>query len=192
VTEPPGANAFIDALTQELGKKTGVCWLRYAPATGSGHRPSTGSGHRGAEHAAWHVWLDDALYVVSGGNEQRLPGIADVETVEVIMRSKESGGRLLTWVGEASVVRPGEPLWEPVTAALVAGRLNLDDPATAASEWAESSVVTRIAPTDQPVELPGSISEDAHRAIPPQTPATTRGPLPRVLHRRVRRRPRLS
>ncbi len=184
MTEPPDADAFTAALTQELAKKTGVCWLRYDS--------STGSGHRGAEHAAWHVWHDDALYVVSGGNEQPLPGIAAAPTVEVIMRSKESGGRLLTWVGDASVVRPGDELWEPVTTALVAGRLNLDDLATAAAGWAEHSVVTRIVPTDQLVESPESIDDEAHRAMPAPTPATTRGALPRVLHRRVKRRPRLS
>lgn len=184
VTEPRAGDAFTAALTAELGKKTGVCWLRYGDPAGS-ERLS-------AEHAAWHVWQDGALYVVSGGNEQPLPGIADVQTVEVIMRSKDSGGRLLTWVGEASVVRPGDELWEPVTTALVAGRLNLDDLTTAAAEWAESSVVTRITPTDRLVESPASVSDEAHRATPLPTPATTRGALPRVLHRRVKRRPKLS
>lgn len=175
MTEPVDG-PFLAALTQELGKKTGVCWLRYD----------------GQEHAAWHIWLDDALYVVSGGSEQPLPGIEDAERVEVVMRSKENGGRLLTWVGAASVVHPTDELWEPVTAALVADRLNLDDLATAAAEWAEHSVVTRIAPTDAVVETPGSLSADAHRAEPRPTKATTRGALPRVLHRRVKRRPKLS
>ena len=85
------------------------------------------------------------------------------------MRSKDNGGRLLTWVGTASVVPPGSEHWEPVTTALVAGRLNLADLATAADTWARTSVVRRIV-----------------------TPATTRGRLPRVLHRRVKRRPKLS
>ncbi len=163
------------ALTQELGKKTGVCWLRYD----------------GADHAAWHVWLD-ALYVVSGGDEQHLPGIEHAETVEVVMRSKENGGRLLTWVGRACVVRPDDGLWEPATEALVAGRLNLTDPGAAPAEWADRSVLTRITPTGRPTEAPGSLSTDAHLAVPKVTPATTRGPLPKVLHRRAGRGPRLS
>jgi hypothetical protein len=37
-----------------------------------------------------------------------------------------------------------------------------------------------------------ALSDDAHAAAPRPTPATTRGRLPAVLHRRVRRRPRLS
>lgn len=164
------------ALVAELAKKTGVSWLRHDQRT----------------HAVWHVWHDDALCLVSGGDEQPLPDIEDGARVEVVLRSKDNGGRLVTWVGTASVVRPGSAEWEPVTAALVAGRLNLADLATAADGWAASSVVRRIVPTGELVEAPGSLSDDAHRATPLPTPATTRGPLPRVLHRRVKRRPKLS
>lgn len=164
------------ALVAELGRKTSVCWLRYD----------------GRTHAAWHVWLDDALCLVSGGAEQPLPGLEDAGRVEVTMRSKDDGGRLVTWVGAVEVVRPSDELWEPVTTALVAGRLNLADLATAAGEWSERSVVTRLVPTGDLVERPGALSDDAHLAAPRPTPATTRRGLPRVLHRRARRRPDLS
>lgn len=164
------------ALIAELAKRTGVCWLRYD----------------GGTHAAWHVWVSDALFVVSGGDEQPLPGIDQQTRIEVVMRSKENGGRLLTWVGSVSVVLPGEESWEPATTALVAGRLNLRDPAAAPDEWARHSVVTRIVPTGEVLERPGALDEDPHLAPPVPTPATTRGPLPRVLHRRGTRRPKLS
>lgn len=164
------------ALIAELAKKTGVCWLRYD----------------GGTHAAWHVWVSDALFLVSGGDEQPLPAIEDQDRVEVVMRSKENGGRLLTWVGSASVVLPSDELWEPATAALVAGRLNLDDPASTPELWAQRCVVTRVAPIGEVVERPGELSDDAHLAAPAATPATTRGRLPRVLHRRGTRRPKLS
>lgn len=175
--DQPGSDpAFTSALIAELGKKTAVCWLRYD----------------GQVHAVWHVWLDDALCLVSGGDEQPLPGIEETPVVEVTMRSKESGGRLLTWVGEVSVVRPSDELWEPVTTALVAGRLNLADLAKAAGEWAERSVVVRVVPTGELAEAPGDLSSDAHLATPKPTTATTRRGLPRVLHRRSKRRPKLS
>jgi hypothetical protein len=177
VTEQP-SSAFTAALIAELAKKTGVSWLRY------GSSPSG--------HAVWHLWYDDALYVVSGGPEQHLPGIQQAERVEVMMRSKDNGGRLLTWVGQRSVVLPEDELWAPVTAALAADRLNLDDLATAAHTWAQSSVVSRIVPTGEVLEAPGSLSDDAHLAAPRPTPAATRGELPRVLHRRVKRHPKLS
>ena len=179
MTQSDALPELTPALVAELGKKTAVSWLRYGAEAGPAH-------------AAWHVWLDDALYVVSGGTEQPLPGIERATRVEVTMRSKENGGRLITWVADASRLTPVDELWEPATAALVAGRLNLPDLATAAAGWAESSVVTRLAPNGDVVESPGDLSDVHHRAVPPETAATTRGPLPKVLHRRVRRRPKLS
>jgi hypothetical protein len=176
-------DAFTTALIAELGKKTGVCWLRYAERSGE-TSPRT--------RAAWHVWHDDALHLVAGGGEQPLPGIANAERVEVVMRSKENGGRLVTWAGRVSVVRPTDAAWEEVTTALVPGRLNLPDLSTVKQRWAERSVVVRVDPTGDLVEEPGALSDDAHLAPPAATPATTRGALPRVLHRRQRRRPDLS
>jgi hypothetical protein len=175
-------DTFTTALIAELGKKTGVCWLRYAGPEDSAPRT----------RAAWHIWYDDALHLVAGGNEQPLPGIADADRVEVIMRSKENGGRLVTWVGSVSVVRPTDEAWEDVTTALVSDRLNLDDLNTVKPEWAADSVVVRIDPTGELLEQPGSLSDEAHSAPPPATDATTRGALPRVLHRRQRRRRDLS
>ncbi len=172
----PADPAFVGALIAELGKKTGVSWLRY-------------DGH---VHAAWHVWLDDALCLVAGGDEQQLPGIDDAERVEVTMRSKENGGRLVTWVGQPAVVHPDSELWQPVTGALVSERLNLPDLSTAAAQWADRSVVVRIVPTGELLEAPGDLSDDAHLAPPQETSATTRRGLPRILHRRMKHRPRLS
>ena len=183
MTEPD----LVPALIAELGKKTGVSWLTYA----------TGYDDTKHTHAAWHVWVETeehggALYVVAGGDEQHLPGRERADRVEVTMRSKENGGRLVTWVAEPSRVTPDDPAWDTVTAALAAGRLNLDDLTTAARKWAQSSVITRLKPTGETVEQPGELSADDHRATPRETPAITRGRLPRVLHRRVKRRPRLS
>jgi hypothetical protein len=134
------------ALVAELGRRTDVCWVRGGPI----EEPVT--------QAVWHVWLgqDDpdggALAVVSGGDEQPFPDVADGGRVEVVMRSKDTGGRLVTWVGRASVVRPEDEQWDTVTAALVAARLNLPDPASAATTWARSSVVRRIVPTGEYVD----------------------------------------
>jgi hypothetical protein len=135
-----GAADLTAALVAELARKTGVCWVA----------------HRGRTQPVWHVWSDGALCLVSGGDEQPLPvldRLPDGERVEVVMRSKDTGGRLLTWVGEVSVVRPEDPVWASTTAALVAGRLNLRDPATAADDWAARSVVRRIVPTADPARL---------------------------------------
>ncbi len=123
------------ALLAELGRKTDVCWVRVGDVT----------------QAVWHAWVDDdrggGLVVVSGGAEQPFPEVADGGRVEVVMRSKDTGGRVLVWAGLASVVRPEDEGWEPTVAALVARRLNLPDPATAPARWAGHSVVRRIVPT---------------------------------------------
>ena len=178
--------AFTDALVAELAKKTGVSWLTYQVPYSD----------RSETHAVWHVWVEidgaGALYVVSEGTEQPLPGIERADRAEVTMRSKENGGRLITWVADASAVLPDDEHWEPVTAALVSGRLNVPDLHTAAAGWAETSRVTRLAPTGELVEQPGSLSGEPHLAAPKPTTATTRGALPRILHRRVKRRPKLS
>jgi hypothetical protein len=177
-------DAFTTALIAELAKKTGVCWLRYEEPERPGTTPRA--------RPAWHVWHDDALYLVAGGAEQQLPAIADVERVEVLMRSKENGGRLVSWVGSVTTVHPSDEAWDEVTAALVSGRLNLPDLAAAAGEWAEDSAVVRLEPTGEIGESPGDLSDEAHLATPAETRASTRGALPRVLHRRQRRRPRLT
>jgi hypothetical protein len=128
---PTGLSAALTAaLVAELARRTGVCWLRAD----------------GKIQPVWHVWSDGALCLVTGGDEQPLPRVEDGDRVEVVMRSKDTGGRLLTWVGRVSVVQPGDEAWDATTAALVTGRQNVRDPATAAEEWARHSVVLRILP----------------------------------------------
>ena len=126
------------ALVTDLGRRTGVCWVRVGAVT----------------QAVWHVWVDDALAVVSGGGEQPFPEVEDGGRVEVLMRSKDTGGLIVTWVGRASVVRPTDERWSTTTAALVAARLNLPQPSAAAEQWAEDSVVRRIVPTGEYVDGP--------------------------------------
>jgi hypothetical protein len=166
------------ALVAELGKKTGVCWLRY----GGEARP----------RPAWHVWHDDALLLVSGGDEQHLPGIDRADRVEVTMRSADNGGRLLTWVGAVTTVPPDGAEWAAATAALAAARLSIRSLTETPEEWKTTSTVTRVVPTGEVLEAPGHLPTADQAAPPPPTPATTRGPLPRVLHRRQRHRPPLS
>ena len=135
-SRPGDAGDLTRALVAELSKRTGVCWIRHEDRT----------------HPVWHVWCDGAVCLVSGGSEQPMPDLADGDRVEVLMRSKDTGGRLLTWTGEVSVVGPGDAEWGSTTAALVAARLNLPDPATAADRWARDSVVRRVVPTGDALE----------------------------------------
>jgi hypothetical protein len=173
--------AVITALIAELGKKTSVCWLRYSVY---GDPPT--------EHAVWHVWHEDALLLVSEGTEQPLPLITEAEWVEVTMRSKDNGGRLVTWVGVPVRILPTSPAWESAAAALASARISIPSLTETPKQWERTSVITRIEPNGEVLEAPGSLSKDSHAAAPRPTRAITRGALPRILHRRKKRRPNLS
>lgn len=146
------------ALIAEATKKAGLIWVR----------PPGAAQARGV----WHVWVDDAAYVVHGGGEQTFPWPV-AGPVTVITRSKETGARLLAWTAEATRVRPEDPAWEPAVTALAAARLNAPDHATMTERWARESEVVRLAPTGEVTEAPGAESQESHAAPPVPTPATT-------------------
>ena len=163
-----------DALIEEACRKSAMAWLRPA-------------GQNRAV-AAWHIWYDGAMYVVSGGREQPLPPMPDGEPVLVTVRSKDNGARLVTWTGTARTVDPGTPEWDAAVPELHAKRLNPTDGEQQPLRWARESTVTRIEPTGELVEAPGRMSQRSQAAEPPGSPATTRGALPFMIGRRARRR----
>jgi hypothetical protein len=166
--------ALAAALVDEACRKSSLLWLR----------PSS------TDHpvAVWHAVADGAAHVVGGGLEQRLPDLADGDEVEVTVRSKDTGGRLVSFVAVVREVRPEDPAWDTVVAELHAKRLNPPDGEDQPRRWARESRVLRLQPTGQVLERPGHLSHRSHAAEPPGSPATTRGPLPFVIGRRARRR----
>ena len=128
---PDGA-APTAALAAELARRTAVSWVR----------------HGGRTRPVWHAWSEGALCLVTGGEEQPALDVPDGDEVDVLMRSADTGGLALTWTGRAQVVRPDDPRWAATTAALVAARLNLRDPAGAPDRWARSGVVHRVTPVE--------------------------------------------
>jgi hypothetical protein len=162
------------ALVEEACRKSAMSWLQ-PPGQA---RPV----------AVWHVWVDGAMYVVSGGREQQLAVMPDGEPVTVIVRSKDKGSRLVTWVAAASRVEPGTPEWGTVVPELHAKRLNPPDGEGQPARWAAESTVTRLSPTGVVGEAPGRMSARSHAAAPPDSKATTRGALPFMVGRRARRR----
>jgi hypothetical protein len=115
-------------LVAEATRRSGVVWV------GS---PTV------APTLVWHLWHDDAAYVVCGGSEQSLPALGPAATVTV--RSK-AGPRVVDWAAAVSRVEPGTALWDTVTPLLAAARLNAPDAAGLAARWATSSTVLRLAP----------------------------------------------
>jgi hypothetical protein len=162
------------ALVEEACRKSALVWLRPMGTDRS--------------QAVWHVWVDGAVHVVTGGIEQPLPDLEDGSEVDVTARSKDTWGRMVTFRATVTTVAPGDDAWDAVVTELHAKRLNPPDGEAQPARWARESRVVRIEPTGRLVEAPGHLSHRSHAAEPPGSPATTRGPLPFVVGRRARRR----
>lgn len=169
---------ILTGIVDEVMKRTGVCWLRYA-----------GSGR---DRPVWHLWREGAAYVVSGGSEQPLPGIERVGEATVIARTKDSRERLLAWRAAVATVRPGSHEYQAVVRELLVDRLNLENLGRTWGTWVDHCTITRLRPTGVVDEQPGALPDGDLAEVPLPTPATTEGALPRVVHRRKTRRPKLS
>ncbi|RJK98048.1 hypothetical protein [Vallicoccus soli] len=168
--------AWAQALVAEACTRSGLLWVSVA-----GGRPVP----------AWHAWAEGAAYVVHGGGEQPLDPLAPgVDRAVVTVRSKDQGGRLVTWVARVLDEEPGSERYGAAVAALASKRLNARDLGEQDRRWREASRVTRLEPTGELLEQPGAMPDGSLAAAPAPTPATTRGPLPTVLGRarRLRRR----
>jgi hypothetical protein len=163
------------ALVEEASKKSGLVWVRGAGAASA--------------RALWHVWHDGAVCLVGDGpGEQPLEGLVDGGSAEVTVRSKDKGGRLVTFPATVSELPSGSAEWEAAVAELKGKRLNAPDGEQMPARWARECRVLRLTPAGPVAPLPdGSLAER-----PVATPATTRKPvpagLPRLLMKRRKRR----
>ncbi|MEU0601225.1 hypothetical protein ABZ484_23735 [Streptomyces sp. NPDC006393] len=162
------------ALVEEATKKSGLIWVK---------------GPGVPARALWHVWHEGAACLVGGGpGEQPLPHLADGGVAEVTVRSKDKGGRLVTWAAKVVELAPGSQAWQAAVAELKGKRLNAPDGEAMTDRWARECRVLRLEPTGTVAPLPdGSLAQ-----APLPTPATTRRPipagLPRLLLRKRRRK----
>lgn len=161
------------ALVEEATKKSGLIWVK---------------GPGGPARTLWHVWHEGAACVIGDGpGEQPLPGLSDGGPAEVTVRSKDKGGRLVSWSAKVVELPPGSEAWEAAVAELKGKRLNAPDAETMPERWARECRVLRLEPTGATSPLPdGSLAE-----APLPTPVTTRRPvpagLPRLLLKKKRR-----
>jgi hypothetical protein len=155
----------VPPLIAEATKKSGVIWI------GAGNTRTA---------PVWHHWQDDAAYVLVGGAEQPARGLPEVTTVTVTVPSKTTGGAVVTWVATVTRVSPTSEEWDRVVPELLTKRLNAPDGQQAPIRWAMESVLVRLDPTGEILDLPA----ESGAAPPPETPATTSGPLPFVVGRR--------
>lgn len=164
---------FDTALIEEAAKKSGLVWLSPAGLTDAAEDPD-----RRGPQAVWHVWHDGAVTIVAGGGEQPLPVWAvPGRVVEVGMRSKDDGGRVISWLSQVELVVPGTPDWGASAAALHAERLNLAEGDDYQRRWARESAILRMRPLGGAVRPEGG--SEAARPLP--TPATTLGRMPKMI-----------
>ncbi|UXY29749.1 hypothetical protein [Streptomyces sp. HUAS TT20] len=154
------------ALVEEATKKSGLIWVKGTGAP--------------AARALWHVWHEGAVCLVGDGpGEQPLPGLADGGFAEVTVRSKDKGGRLVSWTASVSEPAPGSAEWEAAVAELKGKRLNAPDGEAMTARWARECRVLRLTPTGTTTPLPSTSLAES----PLPTPATTRRPIPAALPR---------
>ena len=162
------------ALVEEATKKSGLIWVQ---------------GPVGPFRALWHVWHEGAAVLVGDGpGEQPLPGLSEGAEAEVTVRSKDKGGRLVTWPATVVELAAESPEWEAAVAELKGKRLNAPDGEAMPARWARECRVVRLVPrAGETRPLPeGSLS-----APPVPTSATTReavpAGLPRLLFKKRKR-----
>ncbi|MFF7772628.1 hypothetical protein ACFZC7_39830 [Streptomyces massasporeus] len=153
------------ALVEEATKKSGLVWVQ---------------GPDGPARALWHVWHEGAACLVGDGpGEQPLPGLADGAEAKVTVRSKDKGGRLVTWTARVAELAPGSEAWDAAVAELKGKRLNAPDGEAMPGRWARECRVLRLEPTGATAPLP----DDSLSEPPLPSPALTRRPVPAGLPR---------
>lgn len=154
-------------LVTEAMKKAAVAWI------GVADHPS---------YAVWCLWIEDALYVVSGAGEQPAPGLDRASTVTVSARG-DHGGRIVMWPAAVERVTPGTDLWAEVAPQLAGKRLNSMGAEELVREWAQAATISRLVPSGELTNLP----DDSLASPVAPTPAANTTRKPFRLHR-VRRR----
>jgi hypothetical protein len=157
-------------LVDEAMKKAAVVWLTVAGA--------------GPAYPVWCLWIDGALYVVSGPGEQATPELSDTA---VVTARGDHGGRIVSWPAAVSRLAPGTEEWDAVVPQLAGKRLNASGTnEQTVTRWATSCVVSRLAPAGEPTEAGRTMPDGSHATPPPPTPAASTTRRPFRLHR-VRR-----
>jgi hypothetical protein len=169
-----GPPAVVPSIIEEATKKSDLVWLKVEGLVGQEHRP------------VWHLWHEGAVFLVHDNSEQHVPGLRTAESAVVTVRSKDKGGRLVSWQASVDQVPPGTPVWDEVVPLLMGKRLNNRDGEAAADRWARECTVSRLMPTGELVDDPANPPSGSGSAPPAPTEAATTTQVPFTLHPRIR------
>ena len=93
--------------------------------------------------------------------------------VELLLRSKDNGGRLLTVHATVRELPPDSPEWDAAVEVLRPERLNAVG--DVAERWRQSCTIHVLTPHGRPVESPGSYAEESGRTTVDPAGAATAG-----------------
>jgi hypothetical protein len=161
-------------------KKAGLVWLSW-----NGGRPVP----------AWFATVDGQYVVLADAAdsaEQPLPGLAAAGSAEVVVPAKPATNRLASWQATVRRLDPGSEEWRAAAQVLRTERLNAAGLDTQLERWKTEADLLVLEPTGEITEAEGRYDASPRAEAPIGTTATTRGRAPITLHRRIRRRPRLS
>ncbi|NOL43264.1 hypothetical protein HPO96_23750 [Kribbella sandramycini] len=157
-------------------KKAGLVWLSW-------------QGRRAVP--AWFATVDGQYVVLAdraASAEQPLPGLADAGSAEVVVPAKPANNQLARWTAAVRRLEPGSEEWTAAALVLRTERLNAAGLDTQLDRWRSEADILVLEPTG----AASGLDDGSPYAPPVGSPATTRGRKPITLHRRVRRRPKLS
>lgn len=157
-------------------KKAGLVWISW-----DGHRPAP----------AWFATVDGQYVVLAdadGSAEQPLAGLATAGSAEVVVPAKPATTRLASWKATVRRLAPGTEEWTAAALVLRTERLNAAGLDTQLDRWRSEADILVLEPTGEITGFDGASPYET----PAGTPATTRGRKPITLHRRVRRRRKLT
>lgn len=153
-TSAPVTQMNVTGLVEEAMTKSGVLWVE---VPGDRAWP------------AWHAWAGGTAYLVNGPGEQHLPWLP--EEVTLIVRSRDTGGRLLRVRARTRLLTDRDEEWPAAVDALLASRLNATGDIV--ERWRTQCAVTALTPFGSLVEGPGAYRDDSGAAPPPPSRATT-------------------
>jgi hypothetical protein len=141
--DPPwSAGSGTDVLDEALKKST-VVWVEVPGEAGGGDRAVP----------VWYGTLDGRVYVLVGGSEQHVPGLAEADRAVLIARSKEQQSLVAEVEATARVVDPSDPLYGRVASVLLPRRLNLRDGEQAVDRWRKECTLVELTPSAIPAEV---------------------------------------
>ena len=131
-----------DVLDEALKKST-VVWVEVPGEGGTGGRAVP----------VWYGILDGRVYILVGGSEQHVSGLAEASRAVLVARSKEQQSLVAEVEASARVVDPKDPLYDRVVPVLLPRRLNLRDGEQAPDRWRKECTLVELTPSSIPAEV---------------------------------------